>query len=379
MGKSATFAGFKLGTTTLAGAVLIGSATIGLVMAAGAVAGPALISEAELFGSFVAETATSAWCLVLANPIEATLLAEYVVGTILTIADQGGLESLLERARTPQGFVMMVGELLILRYQMQGARGPRGGTVEVPTEIAEISPQGIKVQIKQPPSIPEAAGPAPKPAQPAGLPEWLEPTAHPPAGEVATRKPRGFEPTQHKAAHGPRAEQMEGLEPTAYPPTRRPLGRKVTREEQIYGIPSEEKWRQVRAKTPSSEMQEWAQKELPQGSPDPALPGLAVTGPAQPDHIVPVDQIRKMPGFAALDADQQVEVLNMKENFVAMSPAANQSRGGRSFSEWTGHEGLEIPADEKFRQEMMNRERELIPMIQKKMDGLLKGKMAGQD
>jgi len=68
-------------------------------------------------------------------------------------------------------------------------------------------------------------------------------------------------------------------------------------------------------------------------------------------------------------------VLNMQGNFIAMSPTANQSRGARSFGEWTRHEELGLPVDETFRQQMIAREEELRPIIQESIDQLLREQM----
>jgi hypothetical protein len=61
--------------------------------------------------------------------------------------------------------------------------------------------------------------------------------------------------------------------------------------------------------------------------------------------------------------------LNMEENFMAMSPAANQSRGNRSFAEWTHNQKLGMPVDPTFRAEMMKREIQLRTVIQRRIDG----------
>ena len=202
--------------------------------------------------------------------------------------------------------------------------------------------------------------------------EFLEPTAHPDVGDIKIpRKPSGFESGRYSKGRRVRSGTFEELEPTASSPTGRPRQREVTQEEQLHGIPSEEQWRRVRASTPSTQIQVRVQKELPIGSPDPALPGQIVSGPAQADHIVPVDQIRKMPGFANLNGDRQIQVLNMDENFVAMSSTANQSRGAKSFSEWVRHEELGIDVDKAFREKMITRENELKKAIMERIAQLL--------
>ncbi len=65
----------------------------------------------------------------------------------------------------------------------------------------------------------------------------------------------------------------------------------------------------------------------------------------------------------------------MEENFVALSPAANRSKGARSFAEWTHHAELDVPVDPAFRQQMMARERALLETIRKKIDDLVREQM----
>ncbi len=229
-----------------------------------------------------------------------------------------------------------------------------------------------------------------------GSPDWLEPTAYPPTGDVPVERPEGFETGRTTSGAGGGSSQ-DWLEPTAYPPagevkSRRPRGfepttaapigrprtRQVTSEEQFYGIPTKQDWQKIRGGTPIRDLQAWAQAQLPVGSVDPAFPSLRVTAPAQADHIVSVDRIRRMSGFAALDDQRQLTVLNMPENVVALSPTANQSKGGKSFAEWSRQESLNLPVDETIRQTMIARERELIPMIQERINQLLREQLAAQ-
>lgn len=115
----------------------------------------------------------------------------------------------------------------------------------------------------------------------------------------------------------------------------------------------------LRAMTPSGQLQSWAQSQLPSGSVDPAFPTLTVQGSAQADHIVPVARIFQMSGFWDLAQGQQLEVLNWSNNFVALSPAANASKGAKSFRQWTRHASLGLNVDPGFRSQMMSRESSL--------------------
>lgn len=190
------------------------------------------------------------------------------------------------------------------------------------------------------------------------------------------RRPKGFETTQYRPSKlRVKAGTVPGLESTR-PPTGRPQVREVTVEEQIHSINFE--WDKVRAATPTTALRRKAQAELPEGAPDPAFPGRVTDGPGQADHIVSVDRIRRMPGFAALDVKRQIEILNLESNFVALSPMANRSKGALSFSEWKGHKGMDVQADPKWLDEMIQREREQILIIERKINELLREQMNEQ-
>jgi hypothetical protein len=152
-------------------------------------------------------------------------------------------------------------------------------------------------------------------------------------------------------------------------------GRRVTSEEQLYGIPLD--WdATVRAKTPTDQLRQWAQQRLPINAPDPAFPGRLVAELAQADHIVPVDYIRGMPGFAQLDTADQLKVLNLPPNFEPLSGLANRSKNNRLPSEWFGHKGLDLAVDESYLKTLIAKERRLIPFLQDKINELLRLQLA---
>lgn len=182
--------------------------------------------------------------------------------------------------------------------------------------------------------------------------------------------------------------EKEEIIPTSAPPSGRPRTRKVTPEAQQFDVPlpvKEGRPLKIREMTPTPKIQKRAQQQLPPGSRDPAFPNrvLGANEIAQADHIVSVDLIRTRPGFSRLTRENQAKVLNRPDNFVAMSPTANQSKGGKSFREWEKHETLG-PVDKNFRNEMIRRERDLLPKIDEQIDDLLrqqlsKGKQLGND
>jgi hypothetical protein len=68
-----------------------------------------------------------------------------------------------------------------------------------------------------------------------------------------------------------------------------------------------------------------------------------------------MNEITQMDGFNRLTPDQQIEVLNNPDNFMALDGRVNSSKGDRSFSDWSGHpEFGEIPP--KQREALLERE-----------------------
>ncbi|MEQ1675993.1 MAG: DUF4157 domain-containing protein [Chitinophagaceae bacterium] len=124
----------------------------------------------------------------------------------------------------------------------------------------------------------------------------------------------------------------------------------------------------LRGETPSPELRAWAQSLLPSTAPDPAFPSLTVDGTANADHIIPFATIVQMSDFNFLTIEQRLAVLNLQENFAAMSPRANTSKGTQSFAQWTRHKDLNIPVDSAFRRMMMRRETEARAALVKKIN-----------
>src|SRR5574338_632343 len=109
--------------------------------------------------------------------------------------------------------------------------------------------------------------------------------------------------------------------------------REVTREEQLHGIPDPVRWRQG---TPTKLQRLQAQKALPEGAVDPALPGSVLARGAQADHIVPANVMRKWPGFALLSDEGQRIVFNTSENIHPVSGDVNGARKDILYRDWDG-------------------------------------------
>ncbi len=134
---------------------------------------------------------------------------------------------------------------------------------------------------------------------------------------------------------------LEGFESHKAPGSPRPRTATVTREEQLFGLPRKTGLKQpktvIRRSSPTPGIRERIQAALPAGAPDPVFPGRTVRGVAHADHIVSLDRIRQKPGFARIDEARQIEILNLEENFEALSEAANTSKGSRTYREWADH------------------------------------------
>jgi hypothetical protein len=53
-----------------------------------------------------------------------------------------------------------------------------------------------------------------------------------------------------------------------------------------------------------------------------------------PDHVYPFDKIIREPGFAKLTPAQQKEILELPENYFALTESANKSKGALTMAEW---------------------------------------------
>jgi hypothetical protein len=138
---------------------------------------------------------------------------------------------------------------------------------------------------------------------------------------------------------------------------------------------SDEEYKSLREDTPTQEIRDKVNEghDKTAVTNDEALPGKTFTGALEADHIVPMDKITKMDVFGKLTREQQLEVLNNEENFTGLSKSANTSKQSKSYEEWThykkGKPG-EVEVNPEFRNEMIEKERELEGKLQKQIDDL---------
>jgi hypothetical protein len=234
------------------------------------------------------------------------------------------------------------------------------------------TPRGMEERLVRP----EALQRIRPPAKATRTEESLESLGYATKSQITRRPPRrlagGRAARQRELRQRKRLEEA-GIVPTRHVPVQLRKQRPITRPEQILGIPLDPIFRRrMRGRTPSPEIQKWAKQQLKLRDPDPALPGYFIDGPVEADHIVAMERIRQFDGFAELTEGNQVEVLNLLENFVPMSKRANASKQAKSFLEWEFHKKLGIKIDEAFRQRMIAEERRLVPIIQENIYELLR-------
>jgi uncharacterized protein YecT (DUF1311 family) len=128
---------------------------------------------------------------------------------------------------------------------------------------------------------------------------------------------------------------------------------------------TEAEYADLRSKSPSDTIRKKIQKILID-----AVYDVPIQGTPEADHIVSMNEITQMKGFAKLRPDQKLKILNMEENFMPLDKRVNSSKGDRSFSEWEGYEPLgEI--DPVKRESLLEKESFLRKKIQEEIDKLV--------
>lgn len=141
-----------------------------------------------------------------------------------------------------------------------------------------------------------------------------------------------------------------------------------THEREARGIPDEH-YKLLRGRSPSSDIHdEFAAR--PQVD---EVYGVPVVGKLSPDHVVSMKEITQMEGFSKLTTKQQLEILNMRENFMGMDLRVNESKGTKTWKEWDGHPDFPphpLPHNHPVRTKMIAEEARLRDLIQKKISKL---------
>ncbi|MGG0293633.1 T7SS effector LXG polymorphic toxin [Bacillus pacificus] len=114
---------------------------------------------------------------------------------------------------------------------------------------------------------------------------------------------------------------------------------------------SKEEYKYLRKRTPNDRVRKNVNTDVPKVDP---VYGYEVEK-LEADHIVSMKEITDMEGFDLLPREQQIEVLNMDENFVGLGKPTNASKNAKDWSTWPGHPKYgEVP--ENIRLEMLERE-----------------------
>jgi hypothetical protein len=99
-------------------------------------------------------------------------------------------------------------------------------------------------------------------------------------------------------------------------------------------------------------------------------PGGGALTSISPDHIYPVDKIVREPGFGELTPPQQRELLELKENYMLMTEAANSSKGSLTMDEWfKTSKGRNIP--DRLRQPLRDAEARARKAVRDRIKELL--------
>jgi hypothetical protein len=121
---------------------------------------------------------------------------------------------------------------------------------------------------------------------------------------------------------------------------------KVPQTENVKGSNVDEmtasEYKDLRKKTPSKEIRDSVNPDGPKI--DPVY--KYYVDRLEADHIVSMKEITKMPGFETLTKAKQVEVLNLRDNFLGLGKSTNASKGAKTWADWAGHKKLgEIPTE----------------------------------
>ena len=124
----------------------------------------------------------------------------------------------------------------------------------------------------------------------------------------------------------------------------------------------------LRKETPTPEIRRSVNEDVSFPIDDPAIPGKIVADSFEADHIVSMDRISKMEGFDKLTREQQLELLNYRDNFEGLSKSANTSKGSKTYEEWTMYKKEGIPIAPDFRARMIAKEQKLSRTLQGLID-----------
>jgi len=142
------------------------------------------------------------------------------------------------------------------------------------------------------------------------------------------------------------------------------------RQAEAFGIPRDV-YESLRSRTPNT-----ARTDAVKDAKVDAIYGTPIQDTPHADHIVPMFEIVRMPGFARLSDKQRMEILNDPKNFWALDGRVNSSKGHRTMREWKGHTDIDtfkpipdakmkelIATEDKAREHLRSRINQLAPPL----------------
>ncbi|MEK3952129.1 T7SS effector LXG polymorphic toxin [Psychrobacillus sp. FSL K6-1464] len=132
------------------------------------------------------------------------------------------------------------------------------------------------------------------------------------------------------------------------------------------GITKDE-YKNLRKKTPSNDIRKMVNPDGPKVDP---VYGYEVDK-FEADHIVSMKEITEMDGFNRLTREQQIETLNLKDNFVGLGKSSNASKRAHSWADWKGHSKMgEVPVNVRI--EMLEKEKRASEILKAAIEERLK-------
>ncbi|MFD0048961.1 hypothetical protein ACFVHQ_06495 [Actinomycetes bacterium NPDC127524] len=165
------------------------------------------------------------------------------------------------------------------------------------------------------------------------------------------------------ATNGPIQPKVLAIKTKTLSEVKQGLGEKIAKKKEQKQVNKElsggrdngitkDEYKNLRKKTPSNDIRKMVNPEGPKVDP---VYGYEVDK-FEADHIVSMKEITEMDVFGILTKEQQIEILNLKDNFIGLGKSSNASKGAHSWADWNGHSKMgEVPVN--VRMEMLEKEK----------------------
>jgi hypothetical protein len=124
-------------------------------------------------------------------------------------------------------------------------------------------------------------------------------------------------------------------------------------------------------KTPNNEIRK---RVNPDGSKVDPVYGYEVDK-FEADYIVSMKEITEIDEFSWLTKEQQLEILNFKDNLVGLGKSTNASKGAYSWADWKGHSkmgAVPVPVPVHVRMQMLELEEQARDALKVAIEARLK-------